>query len=252
MANWQKSWLCVIPARGGSKGLKDKNIRKICGRPLVTWAVEHALDSGIFDRIVVTTDSDRIAACVPEHSLVRVDKRPDDLASDNAHIMDVMQYVCRKQNRSYHYVHLLEPTSPLIDGIDIIKAANKLQHSGADFLISVCESDVPLGVAKPIGEDMSLRGWFPPELRHRNRQEVSKVYQLDGNIYMGRWHIFADKLDYWDTDIRAYIMPESKMAHIDDETDLKVAEWRMQELEHERKTGLIRGLFNRVCNGRAR
>ena len=133
-----------------------------------------------------------------------------------------------------------------------MKAALWLHNYGGSFLISVCESDVPLGVAKPIPDSKRLTDWFPRELRHLNRQEIKQTYQLDGNIYMGKWHVFRDHLDYWDTEIYAYLMPKEKHCHIDDELDLKVAAYKLGVEEQREKDRSLRSLIARCFNGRAR
>lgn len=221
-----KSCICIIPARGGSKGIKNKNLRIVATRPLIYWVIKAAKDSGIHDRIIVSTDNIRIADVARRYN-VEVQSRPKRLAEDRVSVLDVLPYVLKKiekQDKRYDYVQLLEPTAPLITGIDILKAARRFHYKKADALISVCESKAPLGISAPIPDDRSLKGWFPKELRRKCRRQTKTTYQLDGNIYFAKWDVFADGKDYWELDTYAYIMPDNKYVDVDNEIDLVLAD----------------------------
>ena len=219
------SFLCIIPARGGSKGVKNKNLRIVGGKPLIAWAIKAARDSGIFRKIVVSTDSLDIGKVSTKYGADKIWWRPHDFAQDSSHVMDAVQYhLYYHRIPEYDYICLHHATSPLVTGFDIRKAASFMLHKNADFVISMCPSNVPLGIAKPIPEDGCVKGWSPKELRQLNRQEIQQPYQLDGNIYIGKWDIFYNNIDYWDTNIYAYKMPREKYLDINDETDIKVAD----------------------------
>lgn len=154
-------------------------------------------------------------------------ERPAELATDNAYVMDAVAYHLSEQKETWDYIQLHHATNPLVTGIDILKAAGFMKLKDADFVISVCPCNVPLGVAKPISDGCSIQNWFPSLLRGLNRQDIKQSYQLDGNIYMGKYEIFRDNLDYWGTNIYAYKMPISKYCDIDDETDFAVAKCKL-------------------------
>jgi CMP-N-acetylneuraminic acid synthetase len=200
----------------------------LCGKPLIAWAIAAAKNSGIFDKIVVSTDGIKISDIAMQYGADEVWERPPELATKNAHISDAVAYHLCKQDETYDYVQLLHATNPLVTGIDILKAAQFMHRKQADFVISVCKSDVPLGVAKPIPPGDYIRNWFPRSLRNKNRQEVEQTWQLDGNIYIGKYEIFKENKDYWDTKIYAYKMPISKYCDIDDETDFTIAQTRLE------------------------
>ena len=225
---WEtSSFICVIPARGGSKGVKNKNIQIVGGRPLIAWAIKAARDSGIFRKIVVSTDSNEIGKVAETYGVDEVWERPEALSQDSSHVMDAIQYHLHKPPNCVFpkdYICLHHATSPLVNGFDIRKAAAWMLHKDADFVISMCPSEVPLGIAKPIPEDGCVKGWSPKELRQLNRQEIQQPYQLDGNIYIGKWDIFYSNIDYWDTNIYAYKMPREKYLDINDESDIKLAD----------------------------
>ena len=223
-----KKFMCIIPARGGSKGLRHKNILPLAGKPLISYAINAAKESGIFDYIAVSTESLDIAAIVKKYG-IEVIHRPASLATDKADVMDTMQHAILPFT-DYDYVQLLEPTSPLVDGEDIRQAADMLIKTDADMIIGVCESKAPLGISKPLGDDYSMRNFLPSVFRRKGRQEVPKSYQINSHIYVGRWKIFKDNLDYWDMDVRGFIMPQEKSVHIDNPVDMSYAAFILEKV----------------------
>jgi len=231
-----KRVLCIIPARGGSQGVKDKNIRLFNGRPLIHWALDTLTGSEYVDDIAVSTDSKKIEWGVTryvekyQNKDIAVWVRPKKLAGNSAHVMDTMQYHTRSLKSKYDYIIMHHATAPLVTSEDIDKALRFMVNKDADFVISMCKSE-GIGVTKPIPESGYVKGWFPESLKGLNRQEMADAYQLDNNIYIGKWDIFYYGLDYWGTDIYAFKMPRSKCADIDTEEDFLRAEV-MQRRQH--------------------
>jgi len=212
----------VIPARGGSKSIKNKNTIPLRGRPLIYYVIQAALDSHIFDKIVISTDCPRIKVVAEVYGIETIG-RPLELAEDDSRIEDVIVDVLRKLPK-HDYVQLLEPTCPLLQGADIIQAANKLLDARADMIISVCKSNAPIGVSAPLGDNGSMKGFVPSEIRRRNRQDIPEHYQLNSAIYMGKWDVFYNDLDYYEINTIAYIMRRDAVIHIDEGEDLIEAE----------------------------
>jgi len=214
----------------------------------LVWAIDAAKDAGIFDTIVVSTDGDEIAKVAAGES-IEVWRRPRELADSNSHVMDAIAYHLRLQfnlwGDKWDMVQMLHCTNPLVTGIDILKAAKFAVQKNADFVVSVCKSDVPLGVAKPVPDNKCIKGWFPGHLRQLNRQEIPQTYQLDGNIYLGKYDIFRNNKDYWNTNIYAYKMPRNKYCDINDEHDIKVAEMMLEERHGKKRPfwGSIKKMF---------
>ncbi|MHC4743293.1 MAG: acylneuraminate cytidylyltransferase family protein [Planctomycetota bacterium] len=229
-----KTVLCIIPARGGSKRLKDKNIMPVCGRPLIYWAIKAAGDSGICDEIMVSTDSRKITRIAIQCG-AKVQRRPKELATDTSLVRDTMMYALKQLDQKYDYVLLLEPTSPLTTGIDILRAANVLRNKKGQMVISVCKSTTPMGISRPLPESHSLKGFLPKELRTKRTQEIPQTYQLNGAIYLAEWDIFAEGKDYYEQDVYAYICPEDGFVDIHDKTDLVIAESLLRQ-KHARKS----------------
>jgi len=223
---WGKTFLCIIPARGGSSRLKNKNILPINGRPLIYWVIKAAKDSRLIDRLVVSTDSKKIAKKAREFG-AEVQTRPKELATDISPVRDTMIYTLKeieKEDRRYDYVLLLEATSPLTTGKDIKKAIINLLNKKADMVISVCKSRTPLGASRPLPEDRSLKGFLPKELRDKRSQDHPQAYQLNGAIYLAKWDIFAEGKDYYEQNTYAYISPEDEFIDINDKYDFALAE----------------------------
>lgn len=238
-----KTFVAIIPARGGSKGIPGKNIKKMAGMPLIYWCLKAAYDSKIFDRIVVSTDSELIKDTALLHfPHVDVQMRPANLASDTSPVLDTIQYVCENLGTTYDYVQIIQPTSPLLTGDMIAKAANRLILSGTEgnavgaaeneyhrVAIGISEAGAWNGVAKTIPDNHNLKGWWPKEVRRVNRQWVDTLYAVNGMIYLGEWDIFANKKDYWEYNILPVIIPKEKSVDIDDWHDFKYAEWLLKE-----------------------
>jgi CMP-N-acetylneuraminic acid synthetase len=125
----------------------------------------------------------------------------------------------------YDYVQIIEPTAPLLEGSIIKDAANFLTDHKADMVVSVCPTGAPNGIVGEIPDSLSLRGFVPKELRRKNRQQVKTRYQLNGMIYVGKWDIFYCNKDWWDTNIKAFIMDKDAHVDINDPTDFQLAEW---------------------------
>jgi CMP-N,N'-diacetyllegionaminic acid synthase len=134
-----KTFLAIIPARGGSKRLPRKNILNLAGKPLIAWSIEAGLNSEYIDKVIVTSDDDEILEISRKFG-ADIIKRPDELANDTATTFDAIKHTidnCEK----YDYIVLLQPTSPLRNEKYIDDAIELLESKKADAIISVCEMD---------------------------------------------------------------------------------------------------------------
>lgn len=212
-----KSFLCVIPARGGSKGIPNKNVRLLDGKPLISYAINAAKDSGIFDTIVTSTDSDRIAGIAEVYGS-EVIKRPPALATDDSLVGDTMVHALRLLPK-HDYVVLLEATSPLLIGRDLLSAATKLVSEKADMVLSVCKATPDMVMIGKLGKNGSMKNFIPKDLRTCPRQKRPDYYYLNGAIYMGKWDIFAKNRDFYEQNTIAYEMHPEDHIHVDTEVD---------------------------------
>jgi CMP-N-acetylneuraminic acid synthetase len=169
------SAIAIIPARGGSKGLPGKNIRELCGKPLIAWTVEKAAKSRCLDAAVVTTDSPEIAEAARRHGAQVPFLRPAELATDHASTYDVIRHALdwyrTQQGREFDYTVLLEPTSPLRedDDVDRMLALLDARRDEFDAIVSVGQvMEHPAIVKRFVGESLAA---YCPELVHANRRQ---------------------------------------------------------------------------------
>ena len=227
--------LALIPARGGSKGLKDKNIRQLNNKPLLAYTIEAAKESRIFDRIIVSTDSEKIAAVALKYGAEVPFMRPKELATDTASSMDVLIYtieLLQESNDKYDYVALLQPTSPLRTSQDIVGAVNLLIEKNANSVVSVCRVEHSPLWSNTLPEDLSLKDFIRPEIRNLRRQDLPIFYRLNGAIYIVKVSYILESKDFFGQESYAYIMPVNRSVDIDTELDLVLAEVLLQ---HEKQ-----------------
>lgn len=202
----------LIPARGGSKGVPNKNIRVICGKPLIVWTIEKAKSSRLLDRVVVSTDSDKIAEIAMKAG-AEVLKRPDYLATDTASTQDVMAHAL--QCYPADTLVLLQPTSPCRSEGLIDECILEFQERDYDSLATgwICDY-------KEYGKNT-----LP-------RQQINGFFYDDGNVYV----IKAENIlkgDRYGTKIGHKIISRYENAEIDDEYDFWLLEQILKKQENE-------------------
>ena len=151
--------IAIIPARSGSKGLKDKNIIDLCGKPLIAYTIEAALQSGTFSRVIVSTDSEHYAEISRNYG-AEVMMRGEVLSNDNATTYMVLEDILKNRlSERIDYFVLLQPTSPLRNANHIQEAVTKFESrfNDFDFLVSMKESEHAKVLVNPIDEDESLK-----------------------------------------------------------------------------------------------
>ena len=217
--------LAIIPARSGSKGLRDKNIKPMAGKPLMVYSIQAALDSGVFDEVMVSTDSEHYADIAREWGGSVPFLRSETTSTDHASSWDMVKEVLegyRSLGKEYDSFCLLQPTSPLRTAQDINNAYDLFQ-SAETAVISVCEADHPPVWFHELPEDHSLDGFAQRE-DDKQRQEVGTYYRVNGAIYFIRTEeLYRDEFLYRKGSF-AYIMPRSRSIDIDTETDFIIAE----------------------------
>lgn len=222
--------LAVIPARSGSKGLEDKNIKLLKGKPLMVYSIEAAKQSGVFDCIHVSTDSRKYAEIAKEHGADVPFLREESLAGDLASTWDVIRYVVRKYEtlqQEFDTVTVLQPTSPLRSEKDIYEAYQIFNQKKAHSVISVCEMEHPPVWSNVLPEDGCLKGFLKPEA-DVPRQELPSYYRLNGAIYIVDIKHLMDNGDIYDEQSYAYVMDTGRSVDIDNADDFAMAEFLMQ------------------------
>jgi CMP-N,N'-diacetyllegionaminic acid synthase len=230
--------LCVVPARGGSKGLPGKNLMEVGGKSLVRLAVEAALDSGRCDRLLCSTDSDAIAAEAVLAGAEAPFRRPDELAGDATPSLDVvlhaLQFVEAQGPRRVDLVCLVEPTTPLRVGQDIRCAVDLLASSRppADSAVSVCEvTDAHPAWLRKI-QDGLMSPYFTDLPEPTRRQDLARLptpYRRNGAVYVTRRDVLVERRSLYGERCLAYVMPPERSVNIDSELDLLCARAILQK-----------------------
>jgi N-acylneuraminate cytidylyltransferase/CMP-N,N'-diacetyllegionaminic acid synthase len=232
-----KRILALIPARGGSKGLKRKNIRLLSGRPLVAWAIEQAKGSGYIDRIVVTTDDSRIAAVSRRYGADVPFMRPRKLATDSSRGMDVILHALDRVEGSgdkYDVFIYLQPTSPLRSSKDCDKAIELFFSKKAKAVISVCKCEhLPLQ-ANTLPWDGNMKDFLDPSVVNKNRQEFPEFYRMNGAIFMADCGYIRKGHNFFGNKTFAYVMPKERSVDINDDMDLEFAKFMLKRRSNAR------------------
>ena len=225
-----KTFLAIIPARGGSKRLPNKNILNLNGKPLIAWTIEAALKSRYIDKIVVSSDSDEILKVAKSYKNILCLERPYHLATDTAKTTDVVKHVLENVKEKYDYIILLQPTSPLRTEKHIDEAIEFLDRKNADAVVSVCEMEHSPLWSNTLPEDLSMKNFLREDIKGKRSQDLPKYYRLNGAIYICKTDRFLEENTFFIKDnIYAYIMDKMSSVDIDDDFDFKLAEMIIKE-----------------------
>jgi len=229
-----ESVIGIIPARGGSKGIPKKNICLLAGKPLLVHTIEAALNSKALSKVLVSTDDEEIAA-VAVSCGVEVIHRPAELAADDTLTFPVLKHTLQQIKKTLvpDKVVTLQPTSPLRQSWHIDEAVSLLSLDW-DTVVSISEAhQTPYKMYQLEGEKLHpfVKGSFQGEMP---RQQLSKVYQDCGAVYV-TWHdVLMEKKSIWGDECRAYLIASEYAVDIDNHIDLKLAEALIKE---QKKSG---------------
>lgn len=221
-----KKIVCIIPARGGSKGLPGKNIKMFLDMPLIAHTIEQAKISGLIDRVIVSTDDKKIANISKKYGAEVPFVRPKFLAQDKSSTMDVLLHAIewlKKDDYSFDILVLLHATAPMRSVKDINNSIKLLFNKKVSNVFSVTKAhrnpyfnmvEVNQGRVKLV-----KRGRFT------SRQEAPKVYDMNASIYVWWKDVFKNKKKIFLRNSRVYVMPKERSIDIDDELDFRIAEF---------------------------
>lgn len=226
--------LCVIPARGGSKGLPGKNIKSLAGKPLIVYSIEKAKQSRYIDRTIVSTDDKEIADVARRYGAEVPFMRPAHLALDHVDKIDVMlhaiDWLTKKEKNKYDIIVCLHVTAPLRKAADIDHCIELLVKAKADNVFSVTEANrnpyfnmveiTPQGAVRLV-----KKGKFT------SRQAAPIVYDLNASVYVWWNDVLKKKKKLITTKTRVYIMPKERSFDIDDELDFRITEFLKKSIK---------------------
>lgn len=217
--------LAVIPARSGSKGISDKNIKDLNGKPLMAYTIEAAQNTNIFDCIHVSTDSALYADIARKLGVDVPFLRSAALSTDAAGTMDAVRFVVNEYinlGQKFETVTILQPTSPLRTSEDILCAFRVFREKKADSVVSVCETEYSPWLCNILPDNSSLNNFIDLN-RVGRRQEMQQYYRINGAIYIQTTELLMRHGNLYGENSYAYIMNKMKSIDIDDEFDFFLA-----------------------------
>lgn len=227
--------IAIIPARSGSKGLPDKNILPLNGKPLLACSIEAARASGMFDTVHVSTDSAHYAQIAAQFGADEPFLRSAEASSDTASSEDAIREVLRRyaeQGQRFDAFMLLQPTSPLRTAADIRSAFAVMEEKNAESVISVCEMEHSPLWCNTLPPDDSMRDFIRAG-GNRRRQDLQTYYRINGAIYLVKTEHFLRTGRLYGDGCYAYRMPAARSVDIDSRLDLTIAEAILSEQKTE-------------------
>lgn len=228
--------IAIIPARSGSKGLKDKNIKLLNNKPLLSYTIESAIESEIFDEIMVSTDSEKYSEIAKQYGANVPFLRDDKLSNDNASSWDVVKDVLSRYQdlgKCFDNIFLLQPTSPLRSADDIRNSFSLFNEKNANSVISVCEMDHSPLWSNTLASDLSMDNFINPQYMKNNRQQIETFYRINGAIYIVKYDYLLKNETIYKKNSYAFIMGKNKSIDIDDMFDFQFAEFLLNNCENK-------------------
>lgn len=228
--------IAIIPARGGSKRIPRKNIREFCGRPMIAWSISAALESKLFDHVIVSTDDDEIADVARYEGAEVPFLRPPELADDHTVTRAVVNHAIGEAEIIYgpiDYVCCVYATAPLLRGLDIVAGFDKLIAAGSDFAFSVTSFPYPIQRAIKITKHDRVEMFFS-EFRNSRSQDLVEAYHDAGQFYWGCTSAFKKDLPTFSEHSVPVILPRCRVQDIDNMEDWHMAEmmFRAAQIDH--------------------
>lgn len=222
--------IALIPARGGSKGLPNKNIKELNGKPLIQYTIDAALKAPSIKRVLVSTDSKEIADIAKKLGAETPFLRPSELATDNAKAIDVynhaITYLENENTEELEEIVILLPTCPLRDYDDIENAIKLYKDRRADSVVSFTKESHPVYWHAWYHDDLKVDFIF--DHRNQNRQDLKKSIYPNGAIFIIKSELIKAGT-YYNSSSLTYIMTKEKSVDIDTLYDFKLAEFLMNQ-----------------------
>ncbi|WP_394128827.1 pseudaminic acid cytidylyltransferase [Shewanella maritima] len=218
--------IAIIPARGGSKRIPKKNIKDFAGKPLIAYSIDAAVNSGCFDKVIVSTDDSEIAEVARSYGAETPFIRPDNIADDYATTAVVIAHAidwCQQQNYSIDFVCCVYATAPFIqiehirDSLALIK-----QHGSASYCFPVCEFSFPIQRAISIDEHSRV-SMFQPEHFNTRSQDLTQGFHDVGQFYWGKPHAFVQQIPMFSEAAIAYPISRKWVIDLDTQEDWEYA-----------------------------
>ena len=224
--------LCVIPARGGSKRILKKNIRDFCGKPIIAYSIEEAVKTGLFDKIIVSTDDVEIADVARSYGAEVPFIRPEELSGDFTGTNEVVKHAiqwCIDHNENYDYVCCIYATAPFVQSKYLEQGYNKLVSSEKSFAFSVTSFPFPIQRALRINGNKEIEAIWPENIFKRS-QDLEEGYHDAGQFYWGKASAFLNGVVTFSNASLPVVLPRHIVQDIDTEEDWCRAELMFKSL----------------------
>lgn len=231
----RQSTIAIITARGGSKRIPKKNIKEFCGKPIIAYSILAARKSGIFDEVMVSTDSEEIADIAREYGASVPFMRSAETSNDFATTADVIREVIleyEKGGRSFAYACCIYPTAPFLTAEKLCAAMEKFKESKAVQLTPVVAFSFPPQRGFVIDDTERLRYQYP-EYRNKRSQDIEKIYHDAGQFYIYDVRQYMTVNGNVSEGIVPFVLSEMEVQDIDNEEDWKIAELKYKMLERD-------------------
>lgn len=221
--------LAVIPARGGSKRIPGKNIKDFLGKPIIAYSIEAAIESGLFDHVIVSSDCDEIASVSKAYGAEVPFKRPAELSDDLTATLPVIAHAIEQANRFYDVavaeVCCLYATAPLIQ-VSSLKAAHQklLGNASLDYVFSAVEFAYPVFRGFTLNQEAACEMLWPKHFLSRS-QDLPTVYHDAGQFYWGKSEAFSAERLIFSPLSAPLLLPHDRVQDIDTESDWRKAEF---------------------------
>jgi pseudaminic acid cytidylyltransferase len=226
--------LAIIPARGGSKRIPRKNIKAFGALPMIAWSIRAAIQSQCFDRIIVSTDDDEIAAVAKQHGAEVPFVRPVNLSDDHTGTIPVIAHAIDWQNqhgRAAMEVCCLYATAPFVQAADLQRGLQVLRSTGADYAFSVTSYAFPIQRAIRITADQRV-AMFQPEHFNTRSQDLPEAWHDAGQFYWGQAQAWLVGKPLFSQGSAPVAIPRHRVQDIDTPEDWERAEWLFKAMQH--------------------
>ncbi|SDT95351.1 pseudaminic acid cytidylyltransferase [Halopseudomonas salegens] len=226
--------LAVIPARGGSKRIPRKNIKLFCGKPMLAWSVEAALQSGCFDQVIVSTDDDEIADVATRLGATVPFMRPEELSDDFTGTLPVIRHAVewfQQHGYSVEQACCIYATAPFISPEDIQRGLERLQRDACDYAFSVTSYAFPVQRAIVINTLGEVEMLYPEHFNTRS-QDLPEAYHDAGQFYWGKASAWLNEKPIFGPGAVPVVLPRHRVQDIDTAEDWHRAEWMFKAMHH--------------------
>ncbi|MGQ3210414.1 MAG: pseudaminic acid cytidylyltransferase [Shinella sp.] len=224
--------LAVIPARGGSKRIPRKNVKPFAGKPMIVWSIDAALESGCFDRIIVSTDDEEIAAIASKAGADVPFMRPANLSDDYTGTIPVVAHAIswmQEHARPAETVCCIYATAPFVRAEDIRRGQAILEEGGADYAFSVTSFPFPIQRAIRLKAEERVEMFWPEHFASRS-QDLEEAFHDAGQFYWGRAEAWLAGRPLFSPQAAAVVLPRHRVQDIDTPEDWQRAEFMFTAL----------------------